>query len=134
MPPLHINSAPPLMSSLNHYSSQQLRYHGQLQPQDRQQADPSPYIVVRYGRVSDVSIACRNLCVQFVISAELRAKTFNMQYDFTISICRPLQTVLTLMQACHTARLCEGCGDLCVRRFVRVFCDFRYELTIADRL
>ena len=78
--------------------------------------------------------------MQFVISAELRAKTLNIQYDFTIAIRRLLQTVSTLMQAYHTARSCEGCGDLCVQQFVRVVRDigraaslnFRYDLKIAD--
>ena len=76
-----------------------------------------------------------------MISAELRAKTLNMQYDFTIEICRPLQTVSTLMQVYHTARSCEGRGYLCVQRLVRVVRDigqaaslkFRYDLMIADR-
>ena len=80
--------------------------------------------------------------MQFMISAELRAKMLKMQYDFTVAIRRPLRTVSTLMQAYHIARSCEGCGDLCVQQLVRVVRDigqvaslnFRYDLTIADRL
>ena len=124
MPPLHLHSYPPLLPSLNHYSAQKLHFHGQLQIQERQQADPSPCIIARRGRVRDVAIgACSNRCVRCVLSAELRAKTLNMQYDFTISVHRPLWTVLTLMQAYRKARLCEGCGDFCVRRLVRGVCD-----------
>ena len=139
---LHLHSDPPLMPSLNHYSSQKLHSHGQLQPQERQQADPSLWLIAWHGRVRDVAIgACRNWCVQFVISSELQAKTLKMQYDFTIAFCRLLQTVSTLMQAYHTERLCEGCGDLCVRQLVRGVRDigraaslnFRYDLTIADQ-
>ena len=125
MTPLHLHSATPLMPYLHHYSVQQLHYHGQFQPQERQQADPSPWIIARHGRVRDVAIACRNWCVQFVILAELRAKTLKMQYDLTIAIHRSLRTISTLMQAYHTARLCEGCGDMCVRRLVHVVCDIR---------
>ena len=85
--------------------------------------------------------ACRNRCVQFVISSELRKKTLKMQYKFTIVVRRPLQTVSTLMQAYHTAQSCEGCGDFFVRRLVRGVRDigraaslnFRYDLKIADR-
>ena len=92
-------------------------------PQERQQADPSPWIITQHGRVRDVAITCINWCVQFVIFDELQAKTLKMQYDFTIAIRRPLRTVSTLMQASHTARSCEGCGNMCVRQFVRVVRD-----------
>ena len=72
----------------------------------------------------DVAIGvCSNWCVRFVISVELRTSLLNMQYDFKIVVRRPLQTVSTLMQAYCTARLCEGCGDVCVRRLVRGVCD-----------
>ena len=85
--------------------------------------------------------ACNNRCVRFVISVELRAASLNMQYDFTIAVRRPLRTVSNLMQAYHTSRSCEGCGDFCVRKLVRGVRDigraaslnFQYELTIADR-
>ena len=72
-------------------------FHGQLQPQDCHQAGPSPWLVARHGCVGGVVISCRNWCLQFVISAELRSKTFKMQYGFTIAIHRPLRTVSTLM-------------------------------------
>ena len=120
MPPLHISSAPPLLPSLHHYSAQKLHYHGQLQPRERQQADPYPLIIAHHGQVRDVAIGvCSNQCVRFVISVELRAAYFKMQYNFTIEVRRPLLTVSTLMQAYCTARLCEGCGDLRVRKLVR---------------
>ena len=85
--------------------------------------------------------ACINWYVQFVISAELRAKMLKMQYDFTIAVRRPLRAFSTLMQDCHTARSCEGCVDLCVQQLVSGVRDigraaslnFRYDLTIADR-
>ena len=130
------------MPSLHNYSPQQLHSHGQLQPQESQKADPSPWLITRHGRVRDVAIgACRDWCMQFVILAELRAKTLKMQYDFTIAVCRPLRTVSTLMQAYHTARSCEACGDLCVQRLVcgvrgigrAASLNFRYDLTIAYR-
>ena len=141
MLPLHPHSAPLLMPSLHHYSSQQLHSHGQLQPQERQKADSSPWLISWHGRVSYVAIACRNWCLNFVISAELRSKTLKMQYNFTIAIKRLLRTVSTLMQAYHTERSCEDCSDFCVQRLVRVVCNigrsaslnFRYDLTIADR-
>ena len=67
----------------------------------------------------DVAIGvCSNWCVRFMILAELRANMLNMQYNFTIAVCRPLQTVSNLIQAYRTARSCEGCGDFCVRRLV----------------
>ena len=47
----------------------------------------------------------------------------NMQYDFTIAVCRPLQTVSTLMKVYRTTRSCEGCGDWCVQQSVREFHD-----------
>ena len=83
--------------------------------------------------------ACRNQCLQFVVLAELRAKMLKMEYDFTITVRRHLRTVSTLMQAYHTERSCEECGDLCVRQLVRGVCDivqaaslnFQYYLTIA---
>ena len=140
--PLHIHSAPPLLPFLHHYSAQQLHSLGQLQPQELQQADPSPWLIAHHSRVRDVAIgACRNWCVQFVISAEFQSKTLKMQYDSTIAVRRPLRTILSLMQAYHTARSCEGCGDLCVRRLVHgvhnigqaASLNFQYDLTIADR-
>ena len=45
----------------------------------------------------------------------------NIILSLTITVCRPLWTVSTLMQAYPTSRSCEGCGDLCVRRLVRGF-------------
>ena len=133
MPPLHHHSDPPLMPSLHNYSAQHPEW---------QQADPSPWLIVRHGLVRDVAIACRKRCMHFVISADLRAKMLNMRYDFTITIRRPLQTVSTLMQDYHTAWSCEGCGDLCVRKLVHEVhgigraesLNFRYDLTIADWL
>ena len=116
MPPLHPRSAPPLMPSLHHYSAQQLHSHGQLQPQERQKADSSPWLISWHGRVRYVAIACRNWCLNFVISAELRSKTLKVKYNFMVTIHRPLRTVSTLMQAYHTARSCEGCADFCVRQ------------------
>ena len=122
------------MPSLHHYSAQKLHSHGQLQPQERQQADPSPWLIARHGRMRNVEIACRNRCVQFVILAELRAKTMTMLYDFTIANLRPLRTVSTLMQAYHTARLCDGCDDLCVQRLVRVVRDIALAAPLNFRI
>ena len=115
MPPLHLPSAPTLLPSLHHYSAQQLHFRGQLQPQERQQAGPSTWIIARQDWVRDVAIGpCSNWCVRFVISSELQAKTLNMKYNFAIAVRRPLRTVSTLMQAYRIARSCEGCGDLCM--------------------
>ena len=43
----------------------------------------------------------------------------NIILSLTIAGHRPLRSVSTLMQDYLTARLCEGCGDLCVERLVR---------------
>ena len=142
MPPLHLHSDPPLMPSLHNYSAQQLHSHGQLHPQEIQQADPSTWIITPQSQMRDVAIGvCRNWCVQFVILYELQAKTLKILYDFTIAVHRLLQTVSTLMQAYHTTWSCEGCGDLCVQQLVcgvrdigrAASLNFQYDLTISDR-
>ena len=53
----------------------------------------------------------------------------NISLSLTIAVRRPLWTVSTLMQAYRTARSCEGCGNLCVRKLV---CGVRYIGLIAS--
>ena len=78
---------------------------------ERQQADPSPWLIARHSQVRDVAIGvCGNRCVRFVILVELQALLLNMKYDFTIAFQRPLRTVSTLMQAYHMEQSRAGCG------------------------